>query len=100
MKHAPEERLRWRVLKAFHILPGEERARQMTQRDYLYCILQQWLDAEEELESLCPAFLAQARERRCSRCGAPLAETDGMENTAFDMERYRRLKEGENGCSI
>ncbi len=82
------------------MLPGEERARRMTQREYLYCILQQWLDEEEQLENLCPACLAQVQERRCSRCGAPLADTDGMENTAFDMERYRRLKEGETGCSI
>lgn len=81
-------------------MPGEERARRMTQREYLYCILQQWLDEEEQLENLCPACLAQVQERRCSRCGAPLANTDGMENTAFDMERYRRLKEGETGCSI
>ena len=88
------------MLKAFHVLPGEERARRMTQREYLYCILQQWLDEEEQLENLCPACLAQVQERRCSRCGAPLANTDGMENTAFDMERYRRLKEGETGCSI
>ena len=94
MKHAPEERLRWRVLKAFHVLPGEERAKRMTQREYLYCILQQWRDEEEKLEGLCPACLAQAQEKRCTRCGAPLAETDGMENTAFDMERYRRLREG------
>ena len=81
-------------------MPGEERARRMTQREYLYCILQQWLDEEEQLENLCPACLAQVQERRCSRCGAPLADTYGMENTAFDMERYRRLKEGETGCSI
>ena len=81
-------------------MPGEERARRMKQREYLYCILQQWLDEEEQLENLCPACLAQVQERRCSRCGAPLADTDGMENTAFDMERYRRLKEGETGCSI
>ena len=93
MKHAPEERLRWRVLKAFHVLPGEDRAKRMTQREYLYCILQQWLDEEEKLESLCPACRAQAQEKRCTRCGALLTETDGMENTAFDMERYRRLKE-------
>ncbi len=94
MKHAPEERLRWRVLKEFRVLPGEERAKRMTQREYLYCILQQWLDEEEKLEGLCPACRAQAQEKRCVRCGMPLAETEGMENTAFDTERYRKLREG------
>ncbi len=97
MKHTPEERLRWRVLKQFHVLPGEKRAKQMTQRDYLYCVLQQWLDEEERLDSLCPTCRAQALEKRCTQCGAPLAQTDGMENTAFDMERYQRLKEGKTG---
>ena len=96
LKHAPEERLRWRVLKAFHALPGEERAREMTQRDYLYCVLQQWLDEEEQLENLCPACRKRAAEKRCTRCGALLAQNEGMHNEAFDMERFRKLK-GETG---
>lgn len=81
------------MLKAFHVLPGEEREQRMTRRDYLYCAVQQWLDEEEKLEQLCPACRARAMQRRCTACGALLA-TEGMENTAFDMERYRRLKEG------
>lgn len=91
----PEERLRWRVLKQFGILPGEERAKNLYQRDILYCILQQWLDEEEKLEMLCPTCRDRAMEKRCTACGAPLQEGEEIENTAFDMERYRRLKEGE-----
>lgn len=82
------------MLKQFGVLPGETRAKRMTNREYLYCTIQQWLDEEEKLEGLCPACRAKAAEARCSICGAPLADVDGMENTAFDMERYRRLKEG------
>ena len=82
------------MLKQFHVLPGEKRAKHMTQREYLYCILQQWLDEEEKLDSLCPACRAQAMGKRCVGCGALLSESNGMENESFDMERYRRLKEG------
>ena len=99
LRHAPEERLRWRVLKAFGVLPGEERARHMTRREYLYCVLQQWLDEEEKLESLCPACRARAAQRRCSCCGAPLASGEAAENTAFDARRYRRMKEGKDLCT-
>ena len=83
------------MLKAFHVLPGEERERRMTRRDYLYCAVQQWLDEEEKLEHLCPACRQRAIQRRCTACGAPLP-TEEMQNTAFDMERYRRLKEGKS----
>ena len=34
------ERLKWRVLRAFGVLPGEARARRMTDREYLYCAAQ------------------------------------------------------------
>lgn len=91
----PEERLRWRVLKQFGILPGEARAKHLYQRDILYCVLQQWLDEEEKLDALCPACRSRAMEKRCAACGAPLQEEEETENTAFDAERYRRMKEGE-----
>ena len=91
----PDDRLRWRVLKQFGILPGEERAKNLYQRDILYCVLQQWLDEEEKLEMLCPTCRDRAMETRCTVGGAPLQEGEEIENTAFDMERYRRLKEGE-----
>lgn len=94
LKHTPQERLRWRVLKTFHVLPGEQRAKEMTAREYLYCLLQQWLDEEEKLERLCPTCRAQAQEKRCACCGAPLSESSGMKNASFDMERYCKMKEG------
>ena len=82
------------MLKQFGVLPGETRAKRMTNREYLYCTVQQWLDEEEKLERLCPTCRARALEPRCTCCGAPLGSGEGMENTAFDIERYRRLKEG------
>lgn len=96
LKHAPAERLRWRVLKEFGVLPGETRARRMTNGEFLYCTLQLWLDEEEKLERLCPACRARAAQARCTACGAPLQEQggEGMENTAFDLERYQALQEG------
>ena len=82
------------MLKQFGVLPGEKRAKRMSRRELLYCTLQLWLDEEERLEGLCPVCREKAMEPRCRLCGAPLADTDEMENTAFDMERYRALKEG------
>lgn len=84
------------MLKQFRVLPGEARAKEMTEREYLYCLLQQWLDEEEKLERLCPTCRAQAGEKRCICCGAPLSESSGMENASFDMERYCRMKEGKS----
>ena len=88
-------RLRWRVLREFHALPGEERARKLRERDYLYCVLNLILDEEEKLDSLCPACRAKALEKRCACCGAPLTSSSIGENPAFDQARFDRLsKEG------
>ena len=88
MQEDAQERLRWRVLRAFGILPTEERARAMTQGELLYCAMQLMLDAQEEQEHLCPACREAARTTRCTCCGAPLPE----ENAAFDEKRYEELK--------
>ena len=88
------ERLRWRVLRQFHALPSEDRARAMKGRDYLWCLANTLLDREEALERLCPACRAKALEERCSACGQPAASWGGV-NPAFDQERFDKLKEGE-----
>ena len=44
----PMERLRWRVLRAFHALPTSEEARRMGEADYLYCYAHLLLDEEEK----------------------------------------------------
>lgn len=85
------ERLKWRVLRAFGVLPSEQRARRMTDGDYLYCVMQMMLDEEERLERLCSACRERLHEPRCECCGAPLEE----ENTAFDEKRYEELRRGE-----
>lgn len=97
MEHAPYERLKWRVLREFGVLPTDERAVAMTDRDYLWCLLHLSLDEEEELARLCPACRTQAREERCPICGCPAGESEGMENPAFDEDRYRRMREGVSG---
>lgn len=84
------ERLKWRVLRAFGVLPSEARAREMTDGDYLYCVLQMTLDEEERLEQLCPSCRAEAESRRCAVCGAALGER----NASFDEARFEELRRG------
>ena len=44
LENAPYERLKWRVLRSFGVLPSEARAREMTDGDYLFCVLHMTLD--------------------------------------------------------
>ena len=55
MEQDAQERLRWRVLRAFGVLPTEARARALTQGELVYCAMQLCLDEREELARLCPA---------------------------------------------
>lgn len=67
----------------------------MRSRDYLWCLVNQLLDREEELERLCPACRAQALEKHCPICGEPMERAgEGMENPQFDRERFEQLKGG------
>ena len=61
----------------------------MTDREYLWCVLNLMLDDQEELDRLCPACRARAEEERCP------AESAEDRNLSFDPERFRRLKKGE-----
>jgi len=97
LEHAPYERLKWRVLREFRALPTEARVQGMTDRDYLWCLLQMTLDEEEKLERMCPTCRMEALEERCPVCGVPMSSGEGMHNAAFDEERYLRLKEGKSG---
>jgi hypothetical protein len=90
----PQERLKWKVLRAFGALPTEARARAMTGRDYLWCALHLLLDEEEILDRLCPACRAQAEEDRCPVCGGAHGERTAETNGAFDWDRFRALREG------
>lgn len=90
------ERLRWRVLKQFQVLPAEARARAMKGRDYLWCLANTLLDREEELGRLCPGCRARALEEPCAVCGRPRADwEERMDNAAFDGERFARLRGGD-----
>ena len=90
----PQERLKWRVLRAFRALPTEERVKAMTGRDYLWCALHLLLDQEEEAARLCPACRAEAEEARCPVCGRAVGEVTRGENPGFDLDRFERLKKG------
>lgn len=91
----PGERLRWRVLRQFHALPAEDRARAMKERDYLWCLANTLLDREEELGRLCPTCQARVQEERCALCGRPAGEWgEETDNAAFDDSRFEELKGG------
>lgn len=79
------------MLKGFGALPTEERAEKMTDWDYLYCILNEWLDSEERLAEMCPDCRQRAMERRCVVCGASLSRA-GDVNESFDAGRYERMR--------
>ncbi len=85
------------MLRYAGALPSEKRAQEMTDGDYLYCLMHEMLDREEALERLCPACRTRAEEARCSACGTPLADMAGGGNASFDMERFLRMK-GEKRC--
>lgn len=89
LRQEPMERIRWRVLRAFGVLPSERRAREMTEGDYLYCAMQLMLDREKELSRLCPE--CRDGEGRCRICGKPLPRETAV-NEAFDQNRFEELK--------
>ena len=83
------------MLRYAGALPSEKRAQEMTDADYLYCLVHEMLDWEEALERMCPACRRRAEEARCSICGELLADTAGGDNEGFDMARFIRMKEGQ-----
>ena len=95
LQHAPDERLYWRVLKAFGALPSQPWAKELTEEELLWCALQLELDQEEWLQELCPACRAEAERRRCPACGVPLEEGSAGVNQHFDQARFEALKRGE-----
>lgn len=94
LQSLPQERLRWKVLRAFGALPTEDRAKAMTGRDYLWCALHLLLDEEETLDRLCPTCRAQAGKDRCPVCGGETGVVTEETNGAFDWERFQALREG------
>ncbi len=91
----PWQRLRWRVLRQFGALPTEERAKAMTDGDYLWCAVNLLLDEEEAAGRLCPVCREEAQAERCPVCGRETGQVSRGENPAFDWERFERMKRGE-----
>lgn len=83
------------MLREFRALPTETRAREMKDRDYLWCAVHTLLDREEELDRLCPECRAEAEELRCPGCGRPVPLWwESAANEAFDRGRFEALKGG------
>lgn len=83
-----EERLRWRVMRLFGVLPTERRAKRLTANALRRCALHLQLDDEEMLRDVCPQCRDALLERRCPVCGAVRFE----ENPNFDPARFEELK--------
>ena len=67
----------------------------MKDRDYLWCLAQELLDWEEDLEGLCPECRTRAEELRCPSCGTPRAHWgEGGINGGFDWERFEKMRGG------
>lgn len=86
------------MLRLFGALPTEERARDMTDRDYLWCALNLLLDREEELSRLCPDCRERAEREPCPVCGE--SRENWGNNPSFDLERFERLKGGAGGDGL
>lgn len=79
-------RLRWKAMRAMGLWP--KNPGDMTDGDFLYCILQLILDGEERLQALCPSCRADLLGEGCPVCGAAVFE----ENPNFDEKRFEELK--------
>lgn len=86
------------MLSRFGALPTEQRAREMKDRDYLWCLVQAMLDREEALDRLCPECRGRAEEVCCPVCGKPASRwADGAVNTTFDPARFEKMAGGGGG---
>ena len=84
------------MLRDFSALPTEPRARGMKDRDYLWCLANELLDGEQELERLCPECRERALGAPCPVCGQKReAWGEGSANASFDQERFERMRGGE-----
>jgi len=67
----------------------------MKERDYVWCLINQLLDREEELERLCPDCRQSMEQDVCPGCGKPVEKWgEGEENPEFDWRRFQMMKEG------
>lgn len=67
----------------------------MKEGDYVWCLLHQLLDREEELERLCPDCRQRVERHICPGCGkAEDSWGEGAENPGFDWQRFRKMREG------
>lgn len=72
------QRLRWKVLNHFGLLPSDPRAKRLRDREVLYCALNMLLDGRER------------QQCRMGHRGVEVCE----ENPTFDEKRFEELKHG------
>ena len=92
LRQDAEGRLRWKVLRAFGVLPTAGNA-EPDRKTLTDCVLQMLLDQEEQLAALCPDCREHLLDGACPVCGA----VQFGENPAFDPARFEELKN--NGLS-
>ena len=67
----------------------------MKEGDYVWCLVNQLLDRDEELERLCPECRQRMEQHICSGCSEPVERWgEGEMNPEFDLQRFRIMKEG------
>ena len=67
----------------------------MKERDYVWCLVHQLLDWEEEAEWLCPECRQKVGREICPGCGKAVDSWgEGAENPNFDRERFQAMKKG------
>ncbi len=82
------------MLRTFGALPTEVRAREMKDRDFLWCALNLMLDDEETLSRLCPSCRSLAERGCCPSCGGEVLSTSTGVNGQFDMARFEEMRRG------
>lgn len=82
------ERLKWRVLKRFGVLPSEMRARHMTDGSISTARHSCCSMSRRNSRQCAPRAGERAKRRLCPVCGEPVPE----ENAGFDEGRFEELK--------
>lgn len=93
LENNPYERLIWRVLSRFQILPTDPAAQQMKERDFVWCLANMALDEEQMLARLCDDCRSRAESGLCPSCGS--VQSQGEVNAGFDMEIFDRMRKDE-----
>ena len=71
----------------------------MTDEQWLWLLVNQSIDAEEELDGLCDECRSEVTsdEKRCTRCGKPIGKhSEKWINPNFDREKFEQLSKDDD----